>query len=353
MLLCFFSHSAVYSGQHGIANKTFAIAIGSFARTDHASAIVLTARNSPDNKKLEDANDIKPTFYCNSKGENSVHICSGDGAGVFINDRNVVDELEALNLKANESAVELAAEKRRVVNLTNEVVTLREELNRTTMDEVAALREALQRLNESIRGECLGNPHGRRMLMEEPCFTFFPSKAPTISPTPEALSTPVGIALVRDREDKVNGEEWTDEELGKLFKEGIKEFSDACALREDLLDRIFTETKSPASRQSRFREIFPACPPPSPTPEPTPEPPLTQIEIATIVGVAIAVAGLFSGLICGNPKVQDYCARKCKACTSSEKGGTGSQREDSAPASGSSDRLLSGEDGSSNDVTKA
>ena len=128
MLLGFFSHSAVFSGQHGVANETFAIAIGSFARTDHAGAVVLTAKNSPDNKKLKDANEIKPSFYCNSKGDNSVHICSGDEAGVFINDRNVVDELEALNLKANKSAVELAAEKERVANLTEEVMNLRVEL---------------------------------------------------------------------------------------------------------------------------------------------------------------------------------------------------------------------------------
>ena len=317
------SSSSILSGQFNLVNASSAHAIGSFAQVVHDNAIVLSAVINP----------IGPSLYCSSTGIGTVTVCAENG--VFIQGVDIVQEL--------------AAEKERVANLTDEVATLREELNRTTMEEVASLEEKLQRLADSIRGECIENPHGRRILTEEPCFTFFPTTTPTSSPIASWEATPVGRTLVDDR-DKPNGEDWEDEELRKLFEEGIKEFNEACALREDLLDAIFAN--SPASRQGAFRRIFPACPPPSPTPEPTPEPPLTAPEIAGIVAAGAAVAGVVVGVVCGNSKFQESCARKCKACAK-KKGKESRERAENAGDSEPNSPFLSQNPKGSKTLTEA
>ena len=303
------SYSAVFSGQHGVANETFAIAIGSFANTSHASAIVLTARNTPDNTRLQSAKSIKPTFYCNSKGDNSVHICSGDGAGVFINDRNVVDELEALNLKANESAVELAAEKERVANLT---------------DEVAALKESLQSLADSIMKECLNHSasSGRRLGAEsdEPCYpptsspTISPTKFPTGSPIQRGHTTLVGKTLLQNNDvrSQTHGKlNWTDAEMRALFDHEIVDREGVCGV--DNADLKANVALSPG-KITDLRALF-LC-------EPIPFNGLTTAELIAIISVVTGVVGIVcGGLICGNPTIQGRFA-VAFGCTDPETTGT-------------------------------
>lgn len=155
-LCLFFSHSAVYSGQHGLANASFATAIGSFAKATDAGSLVLTARNSQGNAVLLD--DTDPSFHCYSKGENTVHICSGESGGVFVNDANLEDELGRIPVLKSE---------------------------------IATLEEKLENLTASILPECIpGNEGSRRRILAD-CFG---SKLSPNDPTGFIAGVVAGIA---------------------------------------------------------------------------------------------------------------------------------------------------------------
>ena len=143
-------YSAILGGQNSEAGH-LAVAIGSYSKARDTSSIVINARNNPGYRLTNPTTSPDfPEAHCDSNGDGTLSLCSEEEFGVFVNGVNlmakikelgetlanttastdeVVDELEALNLKANKSAVELAAEKESVANLTEEVMKLRVELN--------------------------------------------------------------------------------------------------------------------------------------------------------------------------------------------------------------------------------
>ena len=124
----------------GIANEitaNYAYTIGSFGRVNHSGAIVVSARHDNDITTYSD----RPAHRCSSMGENTVHICSNEEEGVYVNDINLIAELNSL-------------------------------------------RAELSNLTESILPECTTGSDGSRRRLQVDCYTNFPTHSPSLSPTP-------------------------------------------------------------------------------------------------------------------------------------------------------------------------
>lgn len=86
-------HAAVPgAGQFNSVSGDFAMALGSFAQAEHPGSIVVSARNTPGN--IQSGVD-RPEHHCSSQGDNTVHICSGNASGVFVNEINLIAELQS------------------------------------------------------------------------------------------------------------------------------------------------------------------------------------------------------------------------------------------------------------------
>ena len=181
--------------------------------------------------------DSDPSLHCTSSKKNSITLCTEEEDGVMVNGINLIQTIK---------------------NLTAE----------------------LEALKASILPECTTNA-GRRMLQTDPCFTSFPTNVPTENPSIAFALTQVGGVLVADRASP-DGEDWTQEDLNRLEREGIDQISEACTLSQEQINMIFDQ----ASKQLRFRALFPSC---------RSAPGLTPEEIVAIVfGVVGALASVVS-----------------------------------------------------------
>lgn len=131
-----------FGGQHGAATADFAMALGSFAKAMHSGSLVISAKNTLTNEVAADDDDS--SMHCPSLGPNTIHLCSAQSEGVFVNGVSLLGVLSALE---------------------NEVANLTEALANSTK-EARDLRDVLDQVLikvEGIRGECLTTP-GTRLL---------------------------------------------------------------------------------------------------------------------------------------------------------------------------------------------
>ena len=190
----------VGSGQHNKVAENFGHVMGSFGRANHAGAVVVSARNTAGNvaTTVDD-----PQLHCESTGENTITLCSEDRNGVIINDVNVVDELDAVKLRAEGNAAFILAAIEAIALLAQNisdipVVELQNDIDTVTQQAAAndlALTAALERIatleqNLSTALNVIANiddaclDAGRRRLQANPCVVAPPTSTPTASPPP-------------------------------------------------------------------------------------------------------------------------------------------------------------------------
>ena len=204
---------------------------------------MISARNAPGNAIVSGLTEGEiPDSLCTAMGENTVHICTKEDDGFYINE----------------------------VSLANIVAEI-----------------ATRLIEEQVQGACLTNssdaPTSRRILSLDDCPKTFspthsptnePSKSPTFSPTLAFFGTEVGRILFND--PRIDWDNNDAEGLG-----GIDTKAEACRLTQSQLENIFKD----AEKEIRFRELFPFCGNTGPT----------EAEVIGIaLGVVAAGAAIFS-----------------------------------------------------------
>ena len=87
-------HAAVFAGQFGAATADFSVAVGSFAKAKDKGSVVVSAKNTADNTAASD--DLNEDLHCQSLGENTIHLCSNESEGVYVNNVSILGSISRL-----------------------------------------------------------------------------------------------------------------------------------------------------------------------------------------------------------------------------------------------------------------
>lgn len=185
---------------------------------------------------------IEDNFYCDSKGNNTIHLCTSEEDGFFVNDVNVLAELQRLK------------------NLT-----------------------------ESILPECRSQTTSRRRMMDEPCYTNFPTRSPTNAPIPEHLdpSTNQIFQILLNDNARLGFVHWTDSFIEALFDAGYRTRNSVCLSSTEVIRSDVNEELSgnpwTVERSAELQRLL-KCPPP-------------QQDLLPIIAASIASTGLVLGIL--------------------------------------------------------
>ena len=177
--------------------------MGSFAKASHESSIVISSRNTHNN--VESSVDL-PEHHCESKGDNTIHMCSQSPDGVYINDLNILHQF-------------------------------------------ARLEQLVFNLSDSILPECILDGDASRPRILANCFgptaspTGQPTGTPTSTPSLEGSTSFVGRTLLENNAVRIaaNKDPWSDAEVRALFDADIQTRNQLCAAeRSEFLDLGFT-----------------------------------------------------------------------------------------------------------------
>ena len=256
------SFAFVGGGQKNLVTDkaNFGTCLGSFCNVTHHGAMVFSARTVPGNPSATSFSSLTgfelgpPPERCDSMGDNTVHVCTEEETGFYVNGRNVLEE-------------------------------------------IATLKGLIQELNasfESILDECKEGAGSRRVLagdgrglQGDPCYTNFPTNSPTPHPTEEwfnLVKTEITDFLVRDNLKRSGY--WHPDVIEALYKAPYRKVDEVCAAsRETIQRKVETVLSAIGSVQpfslalvSELKTVV-RCPP-------------KEIDILPVIAISVAATGV-------------------------------------------------------------